>query len=174
MFIFYMFNRDGSVLLIHHWDTDGICSAALLLESIGRIDVETWTPKLGTFYLTDDQILMTQSFDNVIICDIALPESNVKRIVEKAKVTMIDHHHQDPITGITHINPVAYGADGNDYPSNTWVIKEKLNLPVSLKIVLGFIGDREKKIKDNTRFWKITKDFLDHFLLLLFIHIIIY
>jgi hypothetical protein len=104
---------------------------------------------------------MTQKYDNVIICDIALPASNTGRIAEKAKVTMIDHHHQDPLTGVTHINPVAKGADGSDYPSTTWVIKEKLSLPVSLKIVLGFVGDREQKIKDNPHFWEITKNFIE-------------
>jgi single-stranded DNA-specific DHH superfamily exonuclease len=156
-----MFNHDGSVLLIHHWDTDGICSAALLLEYLGREDIKTWTPQLGTFYLTDDHISLAQKFDNVIICDMALPASNVERIAEKPKVTIIDHHHQDHITGITHINPLAKGADGNNYPSTTWVIKEKLNLPVSLKIVLGFVGDREQKIKDNPRFWEITQTLLE-------------
>jgi single-stranded DNA-specific DHH superfamily exonuclease len=156
-----MFNLDGSILLIHHWDTDGISSAALLLEHIGLEDIDTWTPPLGTFYLTNSHILMAQNYDNVVICDVALPKKNVERIAQKSNVILIDHHHQDPIKSITHINPVANGASGNDYPSNTWVIKELLELPVSLLIVLGFIGDREEKIKENARFWKITKKFLE-------------
>jgi hypothetical protein len=154
-----MFDLEGSVLLIHHWDSDGICSAALLLEYMGREDIETWTPPLGTFYLTNSHILMTHNYDNVIVCDIALPESNVEKIAEKTNVILIDHHHQDPIHGILHINPVANGADGNDYPSNTWVIKELLELPISLKIVLGLVGDREEKIKENSRFWEIIQKF---------------
>lgn len=155
-----MFDLEGSVLLIHHWDTDGICSAALLLEHIGREDIVTWTPPLGTFYLTDPHILMTHNYDNVIVCDIALPKSNIAKIAEKTKLIFIDHHHQDPIHGILHINPVANGADGNDYPSNTWVIKELLELPISLKIILGIVGDREEKIKENIRFWEIIQKFL--------------
>ena len=115
---------------------------------------------MGTFYLTDEDIEMAQGYPNVIICDMALPASNVQRIAEKSRVTMIDHHHQDPIEGIVHINPVARGANGDDYPSNTWVIKEFLNLPVSLKIILGFVGDREQKIKDNPLFWKILSEFM--------------
>ena len=152
---------EGSVLLIHHWDTDGVCSAALLLDYFGRDDIDTWTPLLGTFYLLDEHIEMAQGYDNVVVCDMALPAENILRIAEKAKVTVIDHHHQEPIEGIIHINPVAYGASGDQYPSNTWVIKEHLELPLSLKIILGYVGDREQKIKDNPPFWKQTQEYLE-------------
>lgn len=149
----------GSTLLIHHWDTDGICSAALLLEYLGDRDIETWTPPLGTFYQEDEHIKYAQSYDNVIICDMAFPAHGVQKIAEKSKVTMIDHHHQEPISGINYINPVAEGADSDEYPSNTWVIKKYLGLPVSLKVVLGFVGDREQKIKDNPPFWNIIEEY---------------
>jgi single-stranded DNA-specific DHH superfamily exonuclease len=152
----------GSVLLIHHWDTDGICSASLILDHLSRENIDTWTPPLGTFYLSEEHIKKAQGYSNVIICDIALPATNVLRIAEKSNVIMIDHHHQDLIEEITHINPVSKGAKGHEYPSNTWVIKEHLDLPISLKIILGIIGDREHKIKDNPDFWSIIKSFMDN------------
>ncbi len=151
----------GSVLLIHHWDTDGLCSAALILESLNREDVVTWTPPLGTFYLIEKHIKMAQGYDNVLICDMALPASNVEKIAEESNVIMIDHHHQNLIEGITHINPVTRGASGDDYPSTTWVIKEHLNLSTSLKVVLGYVGDREQKIKENIAFWERTESFME-------------
>jgi single-stranded DNA-specific DHH superfamily exonuclease len=151
----------GSILLIHHWDTDGICSASLILDHLQREDIDTWTPPLGTFYLTEEHIEMAQGYHNVIICDMAIPASNVQRISEKSNVTMIDHHHQDPIQGITHVNPVARGMSGDMYPSNTWVIKEELGLPVSLKIILGLVGDKEQKIKENSIFWEIIESFMN-------------
>ncbi|MCK5670240.1 DHH family phosphoesterase [Candidatus Bathyarchaeota archaeon] len=158
-----MFRLDGSILIIHHWDTDGLCSAALILDQLGERKAETWTPPLGTFYLTEDHIEYARGFDNVIICDMALPAGNVKAIAEYAKVIMFDHHHQDPIEGITHINPVARGASGSDYPSNTWVIKEYLDLPLGLHVFLGFIGDKEQKIKDNPPFWGMVQGYMsDH------------
>lgn len=156
-----MFNLDGNILIIHHWDTDGLCSGAMILDQLGNKKAETWTPPLGTFYLSEEHIEYAGSFDHVIICDMALPSDNVKKIAEKSKVIMFDHHHQDPIEGITHINPVAYGASGKEYPSNTWVIKEKLGLPVSLRILLGFIGDREQKIKDNPPFWVLVEEYMN-------------
>lgn len=153
--------EDGRVLLIHHWDTDGLCSAALLLDYFGRDDIDTWTPLLGTFYLLPEHIKMAQGFDHVIVCDMALPAENIRQIAKKTRVTVIDHHHQDPIEEIEHINPVAHGASGDSYPSNTWVIKEHLSLPLSLKIILGYVGDREQKIMNNPPFWMQTQEYLE-------------
>ena len=155
-----MFRLDGSILIIHHWDTDGLCSGAMILEQLGERKAETWTPPLGTFYLTSEHIEYARGFDNVIICDMALPAGNVKAIAGSANVIMFDHHHQDPIDGITHINPVAHGASGDDYPSNTWVMKEHLGLPLRFHVLLGFIGDREQKIKDNPPFWKRIQEYM--------------
>lgn len=152
---------DGSILLIHHWDTDGLCSASLILDALRREDVETWTPFLGTFSLTKTDIAWAQSFDSVLICDMALPARNVEEIAEKTRVIMFDHHHQEPIDGIKHVNPVSAGASGDEYPSCTWVIREHFDLPVSLRIVLGYVGDREQKIKDNPRFWGLTQGFME-------------
>ena len=39
------------------------------------------------------------------------------------------------------------------------MIKEALGLPVCLHVVLGFIGDREHKIKDNKRFSRIIETY---------------
>ena len=116
---------------------------------------------MGTFYLLPEHIEMAQGYDHVVVCDMALPADNIRAIAEKTRVTVIDHHHQDPIEEIEHINPVAYGASGDEYPSNTWVIKEKLELPLSLKIILGYVGDREQKIKNNPPFWDRTREYLE-------------
>ena len=35
---------NGKGLLIHHWDTDGICSAKLLLEHLSGKDIVNKTP----------------------------------------------------------------------------------------------------------------------------------
>jgi len=150
----------NKVILIHHWDTDGLCSAALLLNYFKINNIKTWTPPLGTFYLTDDHIEMAKEFDNVIVCDMALPESNIRKIAEESNVIVIDHHHQDPIDVIKHINPIAWGASTESYPSCTWVIKNELELPTSLKVILGIVGDREHKIKDNPPFWELTRSYM--------------
>lgn len=74
-----MFDLDGSILIIHHWGTDGLCSGAMILEQLGERKTETWTPSLGMFYLTQEHLDYAKGFDSVIICDMALPTQNVKR-----------------------------------------------------------------------------------------------
>jgi len=149
--------REG--LLIHHWDTDGVCSAALLLRHL-YTGFQNWTPTIGAFYLSPKQIEWARQFSAIVVADMALPEENIAELAESSKVTVYDHHHQEPLEGVEHINPVAHGADPEGYPSCTWVVKEHLSLPASLHVVLGFVGDREQKIKESPAFWEYTRRFL--------------
>jgi single-stranded DNA-specific DHH superfamily exonuclease len=151
---------EGECLLIHHWDTDGLCSAAMILKTFQEKNIKTWTPELSTFYLTKSNIEEIQEYDYVIIVDIALPSNNIRSIMEKSNVMVIDHHHQELIEGIIHHNPIAKGASTEDYPSTTWVLKELLNQNISIFSILGLVGDREKKIKENKKFWKIINEFI--------------
>ncbi len=145
-------------LVIHHWDTDGICSATILLKNLdGR--AKTVTPRIGNYFLTDDEIEEYSTYKKIYIVDIALPENNVERLTSNAKVTIFDHHSQKPMKGIDHINPVAYGASQEDFPSATWVLKEYFNKEEDLLVILGIVGDNEHKIKDNKRFHDIVQRF---------------
>jgi len=150
----------GDGLIIHHWDADGLCSAALLLDYLKPRGPANMCPTIGAFYLSDEEIGYARGVDYVIIADMALPEADVRRLSEATKVVIFDHHHQDPIRGVEHFNPVAHGADAADYPSCTWVIRERLRLPFGMHIALGFIGDREHRIMKNPRFKEITEMYL--------------
>jgi len=150
----------GEGLIIHHWDTDGLCSAALLLGYLKPRSPVNMCPTIGAFYLTEQEIDYARGFSYVIVADMALPETDVQRLSEEARVVVFDHHHQKPIQGVEHINPVAHGADAMDYPSCTWVVKEKLGLPLGMHVALGFIGDREHRIMENPRFKKVTEKYL--------------
>jgi single-stranded DNA-specific DHH superfamily exonuclease len=150
---------DDEGLLIHHWDTDGICSAAMLLKKLIGKKINTWTLPIGTFFLTQEHIQWLKSFNYVIIVDIALPEKNIKSILNDTKVMIFDHHYQSIIDGVKHLNPVAKGANAKDYPSTTWVIKDLFDEDVDFFSVLGIIGDAEYKVKNNERFWSIVKKY---------------
>lgn len=149
-------HTQGEGLLIHHWDTDGICSAALLLRHLYQ-GFRNWTPTIGAFYLSSQQINWAKQFSTIVVADMALPEENIAELAKSSRVIVIDHHHQKPLDGVEHINPVAHGADPEGYPSCTWVVKERLSLPVSLHVALGFVGDREQKIKESPAFWELTR-----------------
>ncbi|MFP4655554.1 MAG: DHH family phosphoesterase [Methanohalobium sp.] len=153
-------------LLIHHWDTDGICSAAILFEDLEK-EFDTHVPHIGNYFLTGYEIenISKQNYDFIIIADMALPEDNILDLKEKtdAEIYIFDHHLQNNIQrdGIHHHNPVSLGEPPESYPSNTWVLTRYLDREIDLFSILGAVGDREKKIKDNVGIYQYIKAFLE-------------
>jgi single-stranded DNA-specific DHH superfamily exonuclease len=154
----------GSGILIHHWDTDGVCSARLLLEKLSK-DVVNKTPVLGNYFLTEEELASYASFNFIIVVDMALPEENITRLAKSAKVLIFDHHLQKPILGVVHHNPIGNGEDPLLHPSASWIVNEFLGNPVNVFALLGIIGDYEKRIQTNKGFYSKITDFCikEHF-----------
>ena len=150
---------DGDGLLIHHWDTDGICSAKLLLEQLRGKNIVNKTPELGNYFLTEKELEEYSKYDFVIVADMNLPEDNILRLAKNAKVMIFDHHLGNEIKQVFHHNPVIKGEDPNKYPSASWIVNDYLKNDVNLFSILGIIGDHEQKIKNNPVFSKIIDDF---------------
>jgi single-stranded DNA-specific DHH superfamily exonuclease len=148
----------GSGLLIHHWDTDGVCSARLLLEKLPQNTVNK-TPVLGNYFLTEEELIAYSSYNFIIITDMALPEEHILRLAKKSKILIFDHHLQTLIPGVMHHNPVSQGKNPAEYPSASWIVNTYLGNPVSLFALLGIVGDHEKRIQTNTVFHNIMNDF---------------
>jgi single-stranded DNA-specific DHH superfamily exonuclease len=148
----------GSGILIHHWDTDGICSTRLLLERLSKNIVNT-TPVLGNYFLTENELTTYSSYDFVIVVDMALPKENILRLAKHAKVLIFDHHLQQPIPGVIHHNPIGGGEDPLLYPSASWIVNDFLENPVNVFALLGIVGDYEKRIQANKEFYSKITDF---------------
>ena len=110
-------NLKGKGLLIHHWDTDGICSARLLLEKLSDKDITNKTPELGNYFLTDQELEDYSKFDFVIVTDMSLPEDNILRLAKNAEVMIFDHHLGKVIEQVFHNNPIIKGENPDKYPS---------------------------------------------------------
>ena len=149
----------GRGLLIHHWDTDGICSARLLLEHLSGKDIVNRTPVLGNYYLTEDELAECVTFDFVIVLDMALPEENIRRMAKNARVMIFDHHLGKEIKSVFHHNPVIKGENPDEYPSASWIVNTFLKNEVDLFTILGIVGDHEQKIKKNTIIYPIIEQF---------------
>lgn len=153
--------------MIHHWDTDGICSAAIIFEYLEK-EFNTHVPHIGNYFLTGDEIekISKQSYDFIIIADMAIPKDNIMDLKEKtgAEIYIFDHHLQDNIQkeGIHHHNPVSLGEPAENYPSNTWVLTRYLDREIDIFSVLGAVGDRDIKIKDNVGIYQYIKEFLNN------------
>ena len=150
---------NGKGLLIHHWDTDGICSAKLILENLKDKEIKNVTPTLGNYYLTEEELNKYSKYDFVIIADMSLPKENVLRLAENAKVMIFDHHLGEVIESVFHHNPIIKGENPDLYPSASWIVNEYLGNDINLFAVLGIIGDHEQKIKNNKEFTTTIDDF---------------
>ena len=94
-------------LIIHHWDTDGICAASMLYDTT----TENMTPKIGNYYLEKDELawIADNNIDDIKVVDMALHETSLTQLREYSSVTVFDHHHTKKIEGITYINPIIEG-----------------------------------------------------------------
>ena len=150
---------NGKGLLIHHWDTDGICSARLILKHLEGKDITNKTPTLGNYYLTEAELEMYSKYDFAIIVDMSLPEENVLHLAENAKVMIFDHHLGKVIDNVFHHNPIIKGENPDKYPSASWIVNDFLGNSINIYAILGIIGDHEQKIKSNEEFKNIITDF---------------
>lgn len=150
---------NGKGILIHHWDTDGITSAKLLLEQLKDKEVKNVTPILGNYYLTEEELKNYKNYDFVIIADMSLPLENINFLSKNADLMIFDHHLGPKIDTVFHHNPILKGENPDDYPSASWIVNDYLKNKVNLFSLLGVVGDHEEKIKNNKRFWRIIQEF---------------
>lgn len=149
----------GRGLLIHHWDTDGICSAKILLDHLSEKDIINKTPELGNYFLTEKELEEYSKYDFIIVADMSLPEKNILRLAKKAKVMIFDHHLGKVIEKVFHHNPIIKGENPDKYPSASWIINDFIGNDVNLFALLGIVGDHEQKIKNKKNFYKKITDF---------------
>jgi len=149
----------GKGLIIHHWDADGISSAHLLLKRLFDKNIVNKTPKLGNYFLTKKELNEYSKYDYVIIVDMSLPEADVLRLAENAKVFIFDHHLGNVIKEVYHNNPIIKGENPDIYPSASWIVNDFLGNDVNLFSLIGVVGDHEQRIKNNKTFNNIITNF---------------
>ncbi|MEA2053858.1 MAG: DHH family phosphoesterase [Candidatus Thermoplasmatota archaeon] len=145
-------------LIVHHWDTDGICSAALLYDR----HTKNITPKIGNYFLEEDEIkkIREEKFEEMYVVDMALHERSLMALADISPVKVFDHHLTKKIDGVEYVNPVLEGKDEEDCPSTSWVVGNILNRKDSILSFLGAVGDWEERLK-TTRFYKKLQDFME-------------
>jgi hypothetical protein len=140
-------------LLIHHWDTDGLCAGTMLKQEVDG-EWERFTPTIGNYFLTPEEIewIGSRDFERAIITDMALPVEHVLAVKEglaagdRDAMRIYDHHLQPVIDGVQHNNPIARGGDPKKIPSATWVVMEAFGRNPDLLAALGAVGDHEVRL----------------------------
>jgi len=103
----FLRNIGGSVGIFFHDDTDGVCSAAIVIAYLRQINIR---PKLFCGDLEEEmKEISERNFDKIIILDFPVDQyPEFLEDLEKKNVLVVDHH---PITndlnkvGILHVNP---------------------------------------------------------------------
>jgi len=140
-------------VIVHHWDTDGICSAAIVAMALEKKG-ESWrnfTPQIGKFEFDERVVKEIKDADTAYIVDLNMPEA-VEELTRQ--VIFIDHHIQKKITSpnVRQINPVISGKSEKEFPSATWVASHYFSIWNYLT-ALGAVGDIGSSIFD----WPIGK-----------------
>ncbi|MFH1415727.1 MAG: DHH family phosphoesterase [Elusimicrobiota bacterium] len=151
--------ENSNVLIIHHWDTDGISSAALITDYLAEKKpkkIEYRVPDIGTFRLQPRSYsdrgnidIEAAGYDVCMLLDYSVPGEDIARFQRETGIPVVvfDHHLRDPVRmeGVYYNNPVAYGEPGREWPSCTWVIKDCLDIEVSDLVIMGIAGDLENR-----------------------------
>jgi hypothetical protein len=160
----------GRIAVVHHWDADGIASAALVVEEASMsspgAEVMNMSPSIGRWYLGPEEIDRLQEWDPdlLVLVDLAVRDDDLRVIIDglAVPVLMVDHHRAERPTDprVSYHNPVADGEPEDESPACTWVLRRLLDRPVDLLAVLGVFGDRGRGV-ENEPVWPALEAFLE-------------
>lgn len=141
-------------VVIHHWDTDGIVSAAILRNYFRKeypaIHLDVFMPTITNYYLTADQYdyLQAQGYEFIVTCDLNFPSDTVQGLAQRwpGQVYFFDHHHHPA----PHLNVHYFNLE---HPACASHIAQRLELPYDLLPVIAMVGDREEGIQQDKLYY---------------------
>ena len=159
------------VAVVHHWDADGITSAALVIEEVRRVSpgavVHNSSPTIGRWALDEGEVASIRAWspDLLAIVDLAIRDDDLDAIIDGlpgVPALMVDHHRAEvpEHPRLEYRNPVAEGLPETDYPSCSWVLRELMGRDTDLLTVLGVFGDRGRGMETEP-LWAQMQAFLD-------------
>ncbi len=143
-------NKD--ILIISHFDTDGITSAAILVQTLKKLDRRF---SLKIVKRLEEEIILNLPRDKVIIfLDLASGSLNHLSKMNLENVFIIDHHEifQSIPEKINIVNPHLNGKEELSSSSLVYLFCKKLNKEdkeLAKLAILGMIGDSMEKSIDK-------------------------
>lgn len=103
---------DDNVVILHHWDMDGISSAVLIskvLEQVRGKPADTVKiPGERAYHLEEDDLELIEEADKLIILDFNLKADELEQVQKEKNVDIlvVDHHSFDRIPkNVSFVNP---------------------------------------------------------------------
>ncbi len=136
--------KEKEVLVVSHFDTDGISSAAIMIQALKNLD-RKFSVKIVK-RLESDFIHKLEKNKHIIFLDLASGMLNNIKEAGLGNVLIIDHHEivQEIPESVTMVNPIIYGKENISSSGLTYLFCKEIN-PENRKFsklaVLGMIGD---------------------------------
>ncbi len=146
-----------TVAILHHWDTDGLASAALfaayIQEQSPKTVLQFFHPTINNYFLTPHEYTEIEQCapDVLIVTDLNFAVDVIEQLEQQhAQVFVFDHHSQTA-------DIQRPGKQDSSYPGCSYLVAEYLQSPLQLVGVLGMVGDQEEKLKDNDQYYQIVE-----------------
>ncbi|MFW6014003.1 MAG: DHH family phosphoesterase [Candidatus Nanoarchaeia archaeon] len=149
---FSSFDKNGQVRLISHHDADGICSAAIIIELLDKLNFNyciSVVPQLDDDFL---QSLSREDYCQFIFADLgSVFIEKISEQLDGRKVLILDHHQVNKSAGnknVCHVNPHLHGIQGSREISGSGVVYMFSELfcdvsNLSHLPIVGAIGDAQ-------------------------------
>lgn len=103
--------EDDNVVIIHHWDMDGISSSAIISKILehtrGEPAQEVTIPDQRSYHLTEKDHDLLEGADKLIVLDFNLKADELESLEDRfdLEVLVVDHHSFDRVPEIDFVNP---------------------------------------------------------------------
>jgi RecJ-like exonuclease len=146
--------KGSYILILSHFDADGLAAAGILGKALVRLDASFHIRILKRLDQLSVDKSVAEGSDLIIFSDIGSGYLDlVGRSLMKRKVVILDHHQ--PIgklsSNVTHVNPHTHGFDGARDISGAGVAYlvaksiEASNVDLSTLAIVGALGDMQDK-----------------------------
>ncbi len=99
----------SKVKILHHWDMDGVASAAIISKILrnirGKEAEDVSIPLKRAYHLSEEENKQLKDFDKLIVLDFNLQASELEALNQELDVLVVDHHNFDRVPDIPFLNP---------------------------------------------------------------------
>ena len=165
---FLLIPKNEPIRVIGHLDADGICSSAIMINALMKLNRRYSLTILPTITQDSLQSLKDENERYFVFVDLGSGSyESVGSVLDNKEIFILDHHmlhSQKTYDNITHINPHMFNIDGSIEISGAGVVfwfcyylTGMKNNDMSRIAIVGAIGD----VQENNGFKKLTNDILD-------------
>lgn len=108
-------DEDDRVKILHHWDMDGVASAAIISKILrserGKEADDVSIPLERAYHLSEEETEKLHEYDKLIVLDFNLKADELEKLNQFIDVLVVDHHDFDRRPDISFVNPREFDAD---------------------------------------------------------------